>query len=86
MNTKERITYNQSLAEQIKMVLPLEESFVYEHNMIFRDCYGNLVKIEFVHFKNEEGYKDYKARKEFEKELREEKIKRKKGNDTNERY
>ena len=73
MNTKERIAYNQSLAELIRMILPLEESFIYEHNMIFKDCYGNLVKIEVSHFKNEEGYEDYKARKEFEKELREEK-------------
>ena len=35
MNTKERIAYNQSLAELIRMILPLEESFIYEHNMIF---------------------------------------------------
>ena len=70
MTTKERIAYNQSLAEQIKTVLPLEESFVYEHNMIFKDCYGNLVKIEFVHFKNEEGYKARQANEEWRKEYR----------------
>lgn len=68
MTTKERIAYNQSLAEQIKTVLPLEESFVYEHNMIFKDCYGNLVKIEFVHYKNEEGYKAHQANEEWRKE------------------
>ena len=70
MTTKERIAYNQSLAEQIKSVLPLEESFVYEHNMIFKDCYGNLVKIEFVHFKNEDGYKAHQAKEEWRKEYR----------------
>lgn len=70
MTTKERIAYNQSLAEQIKSVLPLEESFVYEHNMIFKDCYGNLVKIEFVHFKNEDGYKAHQAKEEWHKEYR----------------
>ena len=70
MTTKERIAYNQSLAEQIKSVLPLEESFVYEHNMISKDCYGNLVKIEFVHFKNEDGYKAHQAKEEWRKEYR----------------
>ena len=70
MNTKERIAYNQSLAEVIRMILPLEESFIYEHNMIFKDCYGNLVKIEFSHFKNEEGYKAHQANEEWRKEYR----------------
>jgi hypothetical protein len=70
MTTKERIVYNQLLAERIKGVLLLEESFVYEHNMIFKDCYGNLVKIEFVHYKNEEGYKAHQANEEWRKEYR----------------
>lgn len=70
LNAKERIVYNHSLAEQIKSVLPLSESFVYEHNMIFKDCYGNLVKIEFVHFKNEEGYKAHQANEKWRKEYR----------------
>jgi hypothetical protein len=77
MTAKERIAYNQSLAEQIKTVLPLEESFVYEHNMIFKDYYGNLVKIEFVHYKNEEGYKAHQANEEYKEECRAEKIKKK---------
>ena len=76
LTTKERIAYNQSLAEQIKTVLPLEESFVYKHNMIFKDCYGNLVKIEFVHFRNEEGYKAYQANEKYKEECRIEKIKK----------
>ena len=76
MGAKERIAYNQSLAELIKMILPLEESFVYEHNMIFKDCYGNLVKIEFVHFKNEEGYKAHQAKEKYRQEYRAERVKR----------
>ena len=70
MIAKERIAYNQSLSEQIKTILPLVESFVYEHNMIFKDCYGNLVKIEFVHYKSEEGYKAHQANEEWRKEYR----------------
>ena len=77
LNAKERIAYNHSLAEQIKSVLPLSESFVYEHNMIFKDCYGNLVKIEFVHFKNEEGYKAHQANEKYKEECRIEKVKKK---------
>lgn len=73
MTAKERIIYNHSLAEQIKSVLPLEESFIYEHNMIFKDCYGNLIKIEFVHFKNEDGYKAHQAKEEYKEKSRVEK-------------
>lgn len=76
LSAKERIVYNHSLAEQIKSALPLDESFIYEHNMIFKDCYGNLVKIEFVHFKNEEGYKTHQAKEEYRKEYRAEKNKK----------
>lgn len=76
LGAKERIDYNHSLAEQIKFALPLDESFIYEHNMIFKDCYGNLVKIEFVHFKNEEGYKAHQAKEEYKKEYRAEKNKK----------
>ena len=76
LSAKERIAYNYSLAEQIKLVLPLSESFIYEHNMIFKDCYGNLVKIEFIHFKNEEGYKAHQAKEEYKKEYRAEKNKK----------
>lgn len=67
LNAQERIAYNHSLAEQIKSVLPLSESFVYEHHMIFKDCYGNLVKIEFAHFKSEEGYKAHQAKENIKK-------------------
>ena len=77
MNAKERIAYNHPLAEQIKSVLSLSESFVYEHNMIFKDCYGNLIKIEFVHFKNEEGYKAHQANEKYKEECRIEKVKKK---------
>lgn len=76
MGTKERIAYNQSLAEVIRMILPLEESFIYEHNMIFKDCYGNLVKIEFSHFKNEEGYKAHQAKEKYKQEYREERARK----------
>lgn len=75
-SAKERIAYNHSLAEQIKSVLPLSESFVYEHNMIFKDCYGNLVKIEFVHFKNEEGYRAHQAKEEYRKNTEQKKLKK----------
>lgn len=76
MDAKERIAYNQSLAELIKMILPLEESFVYEHNMIFKDCYGNLVKIEFTHFKDEEGYKAHQAKEKYRQECRAERARK----------
>ena len=76
LSAKERVIYNHSLAEQIKTILPLNESFVYEHNMIFKDCYGNLIKIEFVHFKNEEDYKAHQAKEEYKKESRAEKNKK----------
>ena len=79
LSAKERIAYNHSLAEQIKSALPLSESFVYEHNMIFRDCYGNLVKIEFNHFKNEEGYKAHQAKEKYREECRIKKNKKLKG-------
>lgn len=78
MTTKERIAYNQMLFEQIKTILPLSESSVYKHNMVFKDSYGNLVKIELTHFKSEESYKAFQERKEYEKSLEEEK-KRKRG-------
>ena len=73
MTTKERIAYNQSLFEQIKNFLPLVVENIYDHNMIFRDCYGNLVKIEIAHFKDEGGYKRFQEQKDFEKACREEK-------------
>ena len=73
MNTKERIAYNQSLFEQIKNLLPMTDVSIYEHNMVFRDCYGNLVKIELVHFKDETGYKIFQERKEYELSCRDEK-------------
>ena len=73
MTTKERIAYNQSLFEQIKSLLPLSEASIYDHNMVFKDCYGNLVKIELTHFKDESGYKRFQERKEFENSCRQEK-------------
>ena len=73
MTTKERVAYNQLLFEQIKKNLPLSEENIYDHNMIFKDCYGNLVKIEVVHFKDESGYKSFQERKEFENSCRQEK-------------
>ena len=73
MTTKERITYNQSLFEQIKKLLPLTEGNIYDHNMIFKDCCGNLVKIEVVHFKDESGYKSFQEQKDFENSCKQEK-------------
>ena len=77
MNSKERVVYNQSLFEQIKKFLPLIEENIYEHNMIFKDCYGNLVKIEVIHFKDENGYKRFQESKDFENSCRQEKERKK---------
>ena len=77
MNTKERIAYNQSLFEQIKNLLPMTDVSIYEHNMVFRDCYGNFVKIEVTHFKDENGYKRFQENKDFENSCRQEKERKK---------
>ena len=47
--------------------------------MVFRDIFGNCLKIEISHFKNEESYEDYKIKQELAKEKEELKNK-KKGN------
>lgn len=77
MNYKERVLYNSLLFEQIKSLLDTKELNIYDHNMVFKDTFGNCLKIEIVHFKNEEGYEDYKARRELAKEKEELKNKRK---------
>lgn len=79
MTTKERVAYNQSLFKQIKNLLPLAEETIYDHNIIFKDCYGNFVKIEIVHFKDESGYKGFQERKDFENACRREKERKKNG-------
>lgn len=78
MNYKERVLYNALLFEQIKSFLNTEELNIYDHNMVFKDTFGNCLKIEISHFKNEEGYEDYKIMKELAKE-KEELRNRKKG-------
>lgn len=78
MNYKERVLYNGLLFEQIKSLLNTVELNIYDHSMVFRDIFGNCLKIEISHFKNEEGYEDYKARRELAKE-KEELKNRKKG-------
>ena len=77
MNYKERVLYNSLLFEQIKSLLDTKELNIYDHNMVFKDTFGNCLKIEIVHFKNEKGYEDYKARRELAKEKEELKNKRK---------
>lgn len=79
MNYKERVLYNGLLFEQIKSLLSVEELNIYDHNMILKDTFGNCLKIEIIHFKNEKGYEDYKERKELAKQMEELKNKKKKG-------
>ena len=78
MNYKERVLYNSLLFEQIKFLLNTEELNIYDHNMIFKDIFGNCLKIEIFHFKNEESFETYKAIKELAK-LEEELKNKKKG-------
>lgn len=78
MNYKERVLYNALLFEQIKSILSTEELNIYDHNMVFKDTFGNCLKIEIFHFKNEESFETYKAIKELAK-LEEELKNRKKG-------
>ena len=78
MNYKERVLYNSLLFEQIKSILSTEELNIYDHNMVFKDTFGNCLKIEIFHFKNEESFETYKAIKELAK-LEEELKNRKKG-------
>lgn len=77
MNYKERVLYNGLLFEQIKSLLDTEELNIYDHNMVFKDIFGNCLKIEISHFKNEKGYEDYKTMKELAKEKEELKNKKK---------
>ena len=79
MNYKERVLYNGLLFEQIKSLLNTVELNIYDHSMVFRDIFGNCLKIEISHFKNEESYEDYKIKQELAKEKEELKNK-KKGN------
>lgn len=67
MNYKERVLYNALLFEQIKSILSTEELNIYDHNMVFKDTFGNCLKIEIFHFKNEESFETYKAIKELAK-------------------
>ena len=78
MNYKERVLYNALLFEQIKSILNTEELNIYDHNMVFKDTFGNCLKIEIFHFRNEESFETYKAIKELAK-LEEELKNRKKG-------
>lgn len=71
MNYKERVLYNGLLFEQIKSLLDVKELNIYDHSMILKDTFGNCLKIEIAHFKSEEGYEDYKVRKEWAKEREE---------------
>lgn len=77
MNYKERVLYNGLLFEQIKSLLYTNEINIYDNSLVLKDVFGNCLKIEISHFKNEEGYEDYKARKEFAKELEKEKNRKK---------
>ena len=81
MNYKERILYNGLLFEHIKSLLNTVtvELNIYDHNMVFKDIFGNCLKIEISHFKNEEGYEDDKTKRELAEEKEELKNK-KKGN------
>ena len=78
MNYKERVLYNSLLFEQIKSILIAEELNIYDNSMVLKDIFGNCLKIEIFHFKNEESFETYKAIKELAK-LEEELKNRKKG-------
>ena len=78
MNYKERVLYNSLLFEQIKSILIAEELNIYDNSMVLKDIFGNCLKIEIFHFKNEESFETYKAIKESAK-LEEELKNRKKG-------
>ena len=78
MNYKERVLYNSLLFEQIKSILSAEELNIYDNSMVLKDIFGNCLKIEIFHFKNEESFETYKVRKELAK-LEEELKNRKKG-------
>lgn len=82
MNYKERVLYNGLLLEQIKSLLDAKEINIYDHNMVLKDTFGNCLKIEIAHFKNEEGYEDFKERKRLAKEMEE--LKNKKRRELNE--
>lgn len=71
MNYKERVLYNGLLFEQIKSLLDVEELNIYDHNMVLKDTLGNCLRIEILHFRSEEGYEDYKTRREEAKEKEE---------------
>ena len=75
MNYKERVLYNGLLFEQIKSLLNTTEIITYDNSMILKDVFGNCLKIEIAHFKNEKGYEDYKTTKKLEEEKRIEKDK-----------
>lgn len=77
MNYKERVLYNGLLFEQIKSILDVEELNIYDHSMILKDTFGNCLKIEIFHFKNEENFETYKVMKELVKLEKELKNKRK---------
>lgn len=76
MNYKERVLYNGLLFEQIKSLLNTTEIKIYDNSMILKDVFGNCLKIEIAHFKNEKGYEDYKTIKKIEEEMRIEKDKK----------
>ena len=78
MNYKERVLYNSLLFEQIKSILIAEELNIYDNSMVLKDIFGNCLKIEIFHFRNEESFETYKAIKESAK-LEEELKNRKKG-------
>lgn len=78
MNYKERVLYNSLLFEQIKSILIAEELNIYDNSMVLKDIFGNCLKIEIFHFKNEESFETYKAIKKSAK-LEEELKNRKKG-------
>ena len=78
MNYKERVLYNSLLFEQIKSILIAEELNIYDNSMVLKDIFGNCLKIEIFHFKNEESFETYKAIKESAK-LEEELKNRRKG-------
>lgn len=67
MNYKERVLYNGLLFEQIKSLLNTEELNIYDNSMILKDIFGNCLKIEIFHFKNEESFETYKVIKELAK-------------------
>lgn len=67
MNYKERVLYNGLLFEQIKSLLNTKELNIYDNSMILKDIFGNCLKIEIFHFKNEESFETYKVIKELAK-------------------